>query len=71
MYKATNNNNRNIGSWKVTFGKYKGSTYQQLLDRDPDYAKWFSGVTYSDSVKEWLQQRLVECPTTQVTDVSP
>lgn len=25
---------------EITFGKYRGATFQQILDRDPNYILW-------------------------------
>lgn len=37
----------------ISFGKYKGSTVEELLARDPSYAQWLLG-------QSWLAQRFAE-----------
>lgn len=29
-----------IGKWKINFGKYKGITYEEIKQKDPDYLKY-------------------------------
>lgn len=49
----------NIGALKVAFGKYKDTmTYEELVEKDIDYASWMTTVMETESVKSWLLEKL-------------
>jgi len=44
--------------WRVPFGKFKNYTYAQMVERDPEYARWFHSVTKSYKVRTYLEIQL-------------
>ena len=43
-----------VAQWTISFGKYSGKTYGEIVSSDPSYAKWLSTIVKSDKVKEYL-----------------
>lgn len=48
-----------IGQTRLRFGKYRGDTYDEVLAKDPSYAKFLSGIEKDDNIRAYLTEKMV------------
>lgn len=53
---------KNPAKWTCPIGKFRGKSYEEIVQTDPLYASWLKTVIRNEKVKEWLETQLPTPP---------